>query len=138
MSWIASLTQMSKRSAAKEAAGLSTGSEQRIKKRYPTRRRIACQPMHHDAASWTGQVIDLSETGLCLELGRRFERGVLLTVVLENEHAEPSEEGEETEQSEPRSTVVRVMWVRQQSPGVWRMGCQFDQPLCESEVQDLV
>ena len=138
MSWIASVTQMSKRSAAKEESGLSTGSERRIKKRYPSGRRIACQPMHHDAGSWTGQVIDLSETGLCLELGRRFERGALLTVVLENEKTEQSEQGEETEQCEPRSAVVRVMWVKQQSPGLWRMGCQFDQPLCETEVQELV
>ena len=138
MSWIASVTQMSKRSTAKEDSRLSTAAERRIKKRYPTTRRIACQPMHHDAASWIGQVIDLSETGLCLELGRRFERGALLTVVLENEKTEQSEQGEETEQSEPRSAVVRVMWVKQQSPGLWRMGCQFDQPLCETEVQELV
>ena len=29
-----------------------------------------------------GEVVNLSETGLCLEINRRFERGALLTVVL--------------------------------------------------------
>ena len=122
MSWIASVTQISRKPAAK--AG-TAAPDRRIKKRYPSRRRLACQPMQHDSPAWTGQVIDLSETGLCLELGRRFERGVLLTVLFESEG------------DEPRSAVVRVMWVKQQSPGAWRMGCQFDQPLSDTEVREL-
>src|SRR5438309_3581520 len=103
MGWLASVTQISRKPSPKDDSVEPAEADRRIKKRYPSGRRLACQPMQQNAVGWTGQVINLSETGLCLELDRRFERGVLLTVVLDSE------------QSEPRSAVVRVMWVKQHS-----------------------
>jgi hypothetical protein len=63
---------------------------------------------------------------LCLELNRRFERGSLLSVVLEGEN------------TARRLLVVDVVCVKQQSPKRWKLGCQFDRQLCEFEVQELL
>jgi hypothetical protein len=71
-------------------------------------------------------VLNLSEDGLCLELGRRFEPGALLTVMLESG------------QHSRRSLVARVIWVKQSTEKHWKMGCQFDQPLCAFEIQELL
>ena len=125
MTWIASVTQI-KGTAANGDPGRSAAAERRSNKRFPSRRNLACQPVQRqrDANSWVGQAINLSEAGLCLELSRRFEQGALLLVDLQSE------------QCEPRSVIVRVVWIKSQPPGGWRMGCKFTQPLCESEIQE--
>jgi hypothetical protein len=104
----------------------SSDRERRIKERYSTQRNSSCKPLQRAAEKpWVSEVVNLSETGLCLEAGRRFERGALLTVVLE---------GETTTR---RSLVVRVRWVKKLSPKTWQMGCEFDRPLCDFEVHEL-
>jgi serine/threonine protein kinase len=101
-------------------------AESRKKKRYSSRRCTACQPFQRvPSKTWAGQVLNLSEGGLCLKLGRRFEPGALLTIVLE---------GKETSR---HSLVARVVWVKEEGPAKWRMGCRFDQPLCDFEVNEL-
>jgi serine/threonine protein kinase len=98
----------------------------RAKARFPSRRGTFCKPLQRAPDnSWGGQVVNLSETGLCLELSRRFEPGALLTIVLEG-----------TEASR-RSVVARVVWVHKDSPKKWTLGCKFDNPLCDFEVEAL-
>jgi len=105
---------------------IGKGKERR-KKRFSTRRGSRCRPLQRvPDMSWSGQVLNISEGGLCLELSRRYEPGALLTIVLN---------GEETGR---RSLVARVMWVRRDGPQKWTMGCQFDHPLCEFEVEAMV
>jgi serine/threonine protein kinase len=100
--------------------------EQRSKKRYSSLRGSSCRPLQRAPEKpWVGQVANISENGLCLEIGRRFERGTLLTVVLKGP------------QASRRSLVVRVVWVKKQSSQTWRIGCQFDRPLCDFEVTEL-
>ena len=101
-------------------------TERRIAKRFSSRKSTSCVPLQRKkGADWSGAVVNISETGLCLELKRRFEPRSILTVVLE---------GEGTKR---RSLVVRVMWVKKQGPDTWQMGCCFDQPLCPFEVEEL-
>jgi serine/threonine protein kinase len=103
-----------------------SGDERRRARRYASRRKTSCLPLQRKiAALWPGAVVNLSETGLCLELRRRFEPNSILRVVLE---------GDGTER---RSLVVRVMWTKKLARGSWQMGCCFDQPLYPSEVQEL-
>jgi serine/threonine protein kinase len=103
-----------------------SGSEHRIKKRYPCARKTACRALEWSAGeNWTGEVVNISETGLCLQLSRRFEPGSILTVVLNGQT------------SQRRSVLVRIVWVEQVTKRLWRMGCQYDQPLCDFEVQEM-
>jgi serine/threonine protein kinase len=100
--------------------------ERRIKRRFPTKQSISCKPFQRAAdKSWGSEVVNISETGLCVEASRRFEPGTLLTILLEAK--EPTR----------RSLVVRVRWVKKLSPKTWQMGCQFDRPLCDFEVHEL-
>ena len=64
-----------------------TDQEPRIKPRYDSQRVTSCLPLQKEEEPWLGQVVNISETGMCLEINRRFERGAILTVVLESELA---------------------------------------------------
>jgi len=102
-------------------------SNKRGKARFASQRRTACRALQRmPDKTWPGHVLNLSENGLCLELTRRFEPGSLLTIVLEGG------------QHSRRSLVARVMWVKPAKEKSWKMGCQFDQPLCAFEIQDLL
>lgn len=102
------------------------GRELRRKERYPCNRKTACRAMERPLTEgWKGQVVNISEGGLCLELGRRFEPGAILTVALDAETAER------------RSVLVRVVWVDKTAKQVWKHGCQYDQPLADFEVHQL-
>ena len=100
--------------------------ESRSKKRYRSRRCTVCRPLQRaPGKTWPGQVLNLSESGLCVKLARRFEPGALLTILLEGRR------------SSRQSLVARVVWVKKYAPAQWRLGCLFDQPLCEFEVNEL-
>jgi serine/threonine protein kinase len=102
------------------------GGESRSKKRYSSRRCTVCRPLQRaPGKTWAGQVLNLSEDGLCVKLGRRFEPGAVLTILLEGR------------QSSRQSLLAKVVWVKKDAPAQWRMGCRFDQPLCEFEVNEL-
>jgi serine/threonine protein kinase len=100
--------------------------EHRGKERFECHRGAACHVVQRVSEQrWTGQVVNLSETGLCLQLNRRFERGALLTIAMKGS------------QYRWRSLVVSVIWVRQEGPDCWKLGCKLDQPLSEFDVQEL-
>jgi serine/threonine protein kinase len=103
-----------------------SGRERRVKRRYSTKRPTTCRALQRALdESWEGQVSDISETGLRLVLGRRFEPDTLLMVVLESETIRR------------QSLVVRVRWVKPKGAKSWQMGCQLDQSLCDFEVNEL-
>jgi eukaryotic-like serine/threonine-protein kinase len=98
----------------------------RTKERYPSQHGTRCRPLQRSPdTSWEGQVVNVSQGGVCLELNRRFEPGTWLTIVLD---------GQKTSHC---TLVVRVIWVQKDSPKHWKIGCQFDHPLCEFELQEL-
>jgi serine/threonine protein kinase len=102
------------------------GREKRAKKRFVSRRATTCDSLQESSQKpWVAKVVDISQTGVCLELNRRFERGVLLTILLE---AGPIMQ---------RSMVASVMWVKQLNARSWNVGCQFAQPLSELEIHSL-
>jgi serine/threonine protein kinase len=104
----------------------TTMRDQRVKKRYPSQRSSVCETLQSLLDPiWSAQVVDISETGLCLESTRRFERGVMLQIVLE--------EGEVVR----RSLVASVVWVKRLKGNTWKVGCRFAQPLSEGEMQQL-
>jgi eukaryotic-like serine/threonine-protein kinase len=111
---------------APEAPPPHRKGKERRKARFPTKRGTSCQPLQRAPdQSWSGQVVNISEGGLCLELGRRYEPGALLTIVVEGKGMTR------------RSLVARVMWARPNGPKKYTLGCQFDQPLCDFEVEAL-
>jgi serine/threonine protein kinase len=103
-----------------------SGREARGKRRFSCRRTIACRVLQRELEDgWPGQVVNLSESGLCLRLPRRFEPGTLLALAMENSA------------QQRRSIVVRIMWVKHLARNAWQMGCRYDSPLGEREVQEL-
>ena len=104
----------------------AAGRERRIMKRYPSRRKAKCLPVERERGeAWPGKLVNISETGLCLELARRFEPGAVLHISLD------------CEQLQRQSLLLRVMWVKQLKPGAFQLGCQHDQPLNDCEVAAL-
>jgi serine/threonine protein kinase len=100
--------------------------DKRAKKRHLARRNTVCDTLQSLLdPSWYAQVVDISETGLCLEATRRFERGVMLQIVLE--------EG----QSVRCSVVASVVWVKRLDSHTWKLGCQFAHPLSAQEMHSL-
>jgi serine/threonine protein kinase len=112
--------------AGKSAKRLLKGNK-REKRRFPSERSTACRVLQRQPdKKWNGQVVNLSESGLCLELGRRFEPGAMLTVVLKGGQL-------------PRSFLVaRVIWVKVVEEKKWHLGCEFDKPLSEVELKELL
>jgi serine/threonine protein kinase len=104
----------------------ASGRDRRRKTRVATRVGAACKPFDRSTAmSWRGSLVNISETGLCLQLNRTFEPGtnIMISVGGAKLHR--------------RSLVARVMWVQKCSAGVWHIGCHYDQPLSSQEVCDL-
>jgi len=100
--------------------------ENRAKRRFASGRSTSCQAVQRTPdAPWFGHVVNISQNGLCLELNRRFERGSLLSIVLE------------ADRIKRRSLIATVIWVRQKGKVSWKMGCRLDQPLSEFEVHEL-
>jgi serine/threonine-protein kinase len=100
--------------------------EKRAKKRYSAKRSSTCQalPGRRSQEVWEGEVINLSENGLCLEVDRRFERGAMLSIGLQAA-------------ANSRSVIGCVAWVDQLAPKKWRVGCRLAESLSEPEIEAL-
>jgi serine/threonine protein kinase len=100
--------------------------EARVEDRFSARCETSCQPLQRAPdQAWVGQVVNVSQNGVCLKLKRRFELGAFLRVALIGKN------------TRRQSMVARVVWVKQDSPDTWRLGCRFDRPLSEGELQGL-
>jgi serine/threonine protein kinase len=107
--------------------GKAAPGEQRAAPRYPCVLPAACRPFPESGQPWSGHVLDISRTGIHLQLARRFEPGVLLRVELADDSPEFS-----------ASWLARVRWVRQTAADCWSIGCALCRPLCEDELMTYV
>lgn len=104
----------------------AAGRERRRKSRVATRVGAACRPFEQSTGmAWRGLLCNISETGLCLHLNRKFEPGTHIIISMGGAKLRR------------RSLLARVMWVRKGSERAWCIGCQYDQPLSRQEVCDL-
>ena len=106
--------------------------ERRAWVRFPTSLDGACQPipLHHasdPANEWQGRVVNLSASGLCLHLVRRFEPGTPLIFELRGPPGGST--------YILTGTVARV--VGPKGAG-WVLGCQFDVPLAAEQLNALL
>jgi serine/threonine protein kinase len=101
----------------------SDPSERRQAIRYPITLGASCRSVHEVRRRWSAEVQDISTTGVCVRLNRRFERGAVLAVEVLDE------------QSHPTSTLyVKVLWVREIAAKKWEAGCAFNSPLDPGEL----
>jgi PilZ domain-containing protein len=98
--------------------------ERRTTPRYPSDLELSCQPLlAPNSAGWQAQVLNISQTGIALVIERRFERGTLLTMDLENPL-----------QGISRTMVARVVHARRHEHNTWVLGCVFTTELYEDEL----
>jgi serine/threonine protein kinase len=113
-------------SSAKVAA--SPGRERRVAVRFSTNLGTCCQPTCRiKERSWSGRIQDISATGVCLLLRRRFEPGTMLTAELQG-----------AAQSITKTMLVRVLRVQEQNRRRWSIGCAFDRELSDVELNALL
>lgn len=106
---------------------LPPGSDRRVAVRHLSSRPGICRPVGGDPEwIWSGKVQDVSTTGLCLVLERRFEPGTVLTVQLSRGKLGPAP-----------TLVVRVVRVESRSARSWAVGCTFGGRLDENEIETL-
>ncbi len=108
-----------------ESPSEKNGRERRVKSRYPVKMAIRCSAASRLTSDrWEGMAVDMSETGFCVKLSRGFQPGTILNVRLGKKKLQR------------RSLLVRVMWVKKTPDGAWKLGCQFDRPLSEQELNE--
>ena len=102
----------------------SDPSDRRRALRYPTTLGASCRSVHEAHRRWSAEIQDISTTGVCLRLNRRFERGTVLVVEVLDE------------QSQPISMLyVKVLWVREIAAKKWETGCTFNAPLDSDQLE---
>src|SRR5262245_18744994 len=73
---------------------------------------------------WTGKICDISQGGIGIVLGRRFELGTLLSVEIQEADGRSS-----------GSLLARVVHVTPHTGGGWVIGCCFTSEIGEDEVK---
>jgi serine/threonine protein kinase len=105
--------------------GPAAGAERRAAVRFPSKAEAACWPVARaKETSWTARVRDVSASGVCLRVSRRFEPGTMLVVELRG-----------PDDSVGSFLLVRVRRVKQESARVWDVGCSFERLLADFEVK---
>jgi serine/threonine protein kinase len=127
-----SVTPKAVKAAAASATSFSTAlppkNERRAAVRFTTNLQTSCQPTARiKERSWTGRIQDISATGVCLLLRRRFEPGTMLTAELQG-----------ATESITKTMLVRVLHVQEQARRSWSIGCSFDRELSDMELKALV
>jgi hypothetical protein len=112
----------------KSSAATAT-QERRIWVRQETNLRSSCEPIAMPTASqpemkWPARISDISAGGVGLTLRRRFERGSKLTVEL------PS-----ASRGTSQLRSVFVMRVQAINGKNWLLGCEWEVPLTDEELQ---
>ena len=117
----------------------AASQDRRISTRFRSKGTTSCRPLHRSLeATWAGRIVNASQTGLCLELTRRFEPGTLLYLVVRNESSvQHVLVTQNIDRSHASLLLARVVWARRGSSRAWNLGCQFTHPLSESEIRDL-
>jgi serine/threonine protein kinase len=103
-----------------------SGVEARAKIRFCSQAETSCWPVvEKQKANWTARVENISASGVCLRLKRRFEPGTLLAIELRRKN-----------RSATTFVLVRVLWVKQESAKTWALGGAFERGLLDWEVED--
>jgi len=97
--------------------------DRRVSRRYPSALDASCHPLLNGNEMWQAEVEDISQTGVRLQVGRRFEPGAVLAVEV---LAGPNDR--------PASWLVRVRWVREGVSRRWILGCAFSTALSAGEL----
>lgn len=101
--------------------------ERRVAVRYHSTLKGCCQTLSvQRESSWQATVRNVSASGIGLILERRFERGVLLTVELNDRDGHP------------HLILARVRHATALPEGGWLIGCSLLDPLSEDEIRLLL
>jgi hypothetical protein len=104
------------------------GKDRRAAVRFSTNLETCCQPTCRiKERSWSGRIQDISATGVCLLLRRRFEPGTILTAELHG-----------AGESITKTLLIRVLRVQEQARRRWSIGCAFDRELSDLELKALL
>jgi serine/threonine protein kinase len=105
--------------------GTADGAERRAAARHPVALRASCRSRPESPRQFPAEVRDISQTGIQLALGRRFEPGATLLVQVLSHP--------------PRGPMrIQVCWARDVSPQQWALGCEFERSLTEDELHALI
>lgn len=103
-----------------------TSNERRSSPRYPAPLRVRCVALKgEDKITWTAQVRDLSTLGIGLLLPERPELTALLEIELVNRNGVLV-----------RPLLARVVYIEEESGGVWHVGCAYVTELNDEELRD--
>ncbi len=100
----------------------STGGNRRLHERFASTMRTACRPMG-DSSSWLSRVLDVSRSGIGLQLGRHFKPGSLVSMELSDLDGRVC-----------RTVIARVMRCHKLADGTWMAGCAFASELDDDEL----
>jgi serine/threonine protein kinase len=115
-------------SAVPASKTTSRRRERRASVRYSSSLEASCQPTNRlRERCWSARIQDISSSGICLILRRRFEPGTVLTAELQG-----------TNDTITKTLLIQVMRVHEQSPRKWSVGCAFDRELNEFELKALL
>ena len=76
---------------------------------------------------WTARARDISRGGLSLDLSQRFDPGTILAVKVLS-----------TNQTSAHALTVRVIHIREQEAGSWRVGCEFIDELSDDDLHAIL
>jgi serine/threonine protein kinase len=125
------LLEVRDRGAAGGAEGpnrkLAKHDERRVALRFEVQLDTSCEPVLQTAPELGhANVQDVSTTGLCLRVHRRFEVGTLLRVGLQGLPPETS-----------LRRLARIRWVQQLEANAWLIGCALSRPLTDIELESM-
>jgi serine/threonine protein kinase len=99
-------------------------SERRSQTRHPIQIDATLSNVNARAEdAWAARVVDISASGLCLQIQRRFEPNSLLNVFL------PAEDT-----GQPTPHLVRTRWIKSLPDKTWLVGCLFASPLNKEDL----
>jgi hypothetical protein len=104
--------------------------ECRVYQRHACELPTSCQPasvQEMRETRWSATICDISQGGLGLHLERRYEKGAALAVELPGDADHP-----------PSVVFVRVVHVKRDDDGMWRLGCKFISELSDDDVHRLL
>jgi hypothetical protein len=102
----------------------STRSERRLATRFSSIRSASCSPLSERETVLPVKVRDVSANGIGLLSTRRFERGTILLLQLEEENG-----------SLPPLLIGKVVHVIAQEDGDWLVGCALTRALAQADVR---
>lgn len=100
-----------------------TQKNRRKQRRVSVRFGACCSTTERNpVARWRAFAIDISATGICLEVQRRFEPGAVLAIRMGDKKLAR------------RVFLATVIWVKKRSARVWQLGCRHESTLSDEDL----